>query len=74
LKRALALLWQRRSECARATPILAVHDEIVVECDATAAESAAAWLRGAMLDAMAPLIAPVPVEVEVKVGQTWGGD
>jgi hypothetical protein len=24
-----------------------------------------------MLDAMAPLIDPVPVEVEVKVGTTW---
>ena len=28
----------------------------------------------AMLDAMAPLIDPVPVEVEVKIGTTWGGD
>ena len=74
LKRALAMLWQRRSECAGAVPILAVHDEIVVECDATAAELAAAWLRTAMIDAMAPLIAPVPVEVEVKIGQTWGGE
>jgi hypothetical protein len=24
-------------------------------------------------DAMAPLIDPVPVEVEVKIGRTWGG-
>ena len=31
-----------------------------------------AWLKRAMLDAMAPLIDPVPVEVEVKVGPTWG--
>ena len=74
LKRALALLWQRRGECAAAVPILAVHDEIVVECEAEAAELAREWLRRAMLDAMVPLITPVPVEVEVKVGRTWGGD
>jgi hypothetical protein len=34
----------------------------------------ACWLRQAMVDAMAPLIDPVPVEVEVKVARTWGGD
>ena len=38
--------------------VLAVHDEIVVECDE---------------DAMTPLLESVPVEVEVKVGKTWGG-
>jgi hypothetical protein len=26
-----------------------------------------------MCDAMAPLIDPVPVEVEVTTGRTWGG-
>jgi hypothetical protein len=31
-----------------------------------------AWLKAAMVDALAPLLAPVPVEV--KVGRTWGGD
>ena len=33
LKLALAYLLERRHECPRAQPILAVHDEIVVECD-----------------------------------------
>ena len=32
-KRALALLHERRDECPGAVPILAVHGEIVVECD-----------------------------------------
>jgi DNA polymerase I-like protein with 3'-5' exonuclease and polymerase domains len=54
--------------------VLAVHDEIVVECDAGQADAVAAWLKGAMLDGMAPLAEPVPVEVEVKVAPTWGGD
>ncbi len=73
LKLALALLWERREQAPGAFPVLAVHDEIVIEADADKADTVVAWLKAAMVDAMAPLIAPVPVEVEVKVGQTWGG-
>jgi DNA polymerase-1 len=73
LKLALALLWERRSECPGAFPVLVVHDEIVVECDESQDDAVSAWLKQAMLDGMAPLIDPVPVEVEVKVGRTWGG-
>jgi DNA polymerase-1 len=74
LKLALALLWERRDQCPGVFPVLAVHDEIVVECDEGQADAATAWLKAAMLEAMAPLLAPVPVEVEVKVARTWGGD
>jgi DNA polymerase-1 len=74
LKAALALLWERRTECPGAMPVLAVHDEIVVECDAGRAEAAAAWLQRAMLDGMAPLADPVPVAVTVAAARTWGGD
>jgi hypothetical protein len=73
LKRALVLLWERRGECPDAEVVLAVHDEIVVEVPETHAEVAKAWVAKAMTDAMAPLIDPVPVEVEAKVGKTWGG-
>ncbi|HYH69232.1 MAG TPA: DNA polymerase, partial [Urbifossiella sp.] len=73
LKRALALLWERRGQCPGAFPVLVVHDEIVVECDADREEEAAVWLRVAMVDGMAPLVSPVPVEVEVSAGPTWGG-
>ena len=38
------------------------------------ADRAAAWLKRAMLDGMAPLVTPIPVEVEVSVGLTWAGD
>jgi DNA polymerase-1 len=71
LKLALALLWERRDQCPGAFPVLAVHDEIVVEADADQADVAATWLKQAMTDAMAPLIAPVPVEVKAAVGATW---
>jgi DNA polymerase I-like protein with 3'-5' exonuclease and polymerase domains len=73
LKQALALLWERRAECPAAVPVLAVHDEIVVECDAVDADAVSAWLTRAMVDGMAPFAAPVPVVVETSVGPTWGG-
>jgi DNA polymerase I-like protein with 3'-5' exonuclease and polymerase domains len=74
LKLALVLLWERRQQVAGAFLILAVHDEIVVEADAATADTAAGWLKTAMMDAMAPLIEPVPVEVEIKIARSWGGN
>jgi DNA polymerase I-like protein with 3'-5' exonuclease and polymerase domains len=71
-KRALALLWQRRAEVPSARPVLFNHDEIVVEVDEGEAETAKGWLVRALLDGMAPLIAPVPVRVDAKVGPSWG--
>jgi DNA polymerase I-like protein with 3'-5' exonuclease and polymerase domains len=73
LKRALVLLWERRGECPGAEVVLAVHDEIVIEVPEADAEVAKAWVARSMIDAMAPLLDPVPVEVEAKVGRTWGG-
>ena len=52
MKMALALLWERRDECPGAVPILAVHDEIVVECDEGDAEKVEDWLKKAMVDGM----------------------
>ncbi|HEX5273158.1 MAG TPA: DNA polymerase, partial [Gemmataceae bacterium] len=73
-KLAMALLWERRQECPGAFPVLFCHDEIVVECGADQADAVKGWVTRAMVDAMAPLIDPVPVEVEVKVGRTSAGD
>jgi DNA polymerase I-like protein with 3'-5' exonuclease and polymerase domains len=72
-KQAMALLWERRGQCPGAFPVLFVHDEIVVEAEEGQADAAAAWLKQAMEDGMAGVLDPVPCEVEVKVGQTWGG-
>jgi hypothetical protein len=43
-----------------AFPVLAVHYEIVVEADEGQADAVAAWLKAAMVAAMAPLINPRP--------------
>jgi DNA polymerase-1 len=78
-KLALALLYERRHECPGAVPIIALHDEIVVECDEDNVEAVSAWLESAMKDGMAEVLAlatgedrHVPVEVEVESGKTWG--
>ena len=73
IKLALALLGERREQLPGAFPVLAVHDEIVLECPADQADAAAAVLKTAMIDAMAPIIDPVPVEVEVTTAPSWGG-
>jgi DNA polymerase-1 len=72
LKAALGLLWQRRDQAPGAFPVLAVHDELVIECDTGAVEEASAWLRSAMVDGMQQFIPDVPVEVELGAGETWG--
>jgi DNA polymerase-1 len=76
-KLALALLHERRHEFPGAVPIIALHDEIVVEGDA---KEAKAWLEKAMLDGMDEVIngpgdgdPAVPIGVEVESGRTWAG-
>jgi DNA polymerase-1 len=73
LKTAIALLWNRRAQCPSAVPIIFCHDEIVLEVLEADGNRAAEWLRRCMVEAVATLIEPVPVEVEVAVGRTWGG-
>lgn len=73
IKLALALLWERRHELPDVFPVLVVHDEIALEAPEAEAEAAKVWLVKAMVDALAPILDPVPVEVEAKVVQTWGG-
>jgi DNA polymerase-1 len=57
-----------------AFPVLAVHDEVVIEADADQADVVAGWLKATMVEAMAPLIETVSIEVEVRVARTWGGE
>jgi DNA polymerase I-like protein with 3'-5' exonuclease and polymerase domains len=71
-----ALLWERRDECPGAVPVLACHDEVVIECNADKAEEAKEWLVQAMkdgMDAVANVMEPhIPIEVEASVSKTWG--
>jgi DNA polymerase-1 len=76
LKLALALLWERRSECPGAVPVLVCHDEVVVECDAEKAADTRAWLEKPMVEGMAAVIngtgkARMPVEVDARIVKSW---
>jgi len=77
LKLALSLLWERRGECPSAVPIIACHDEIVVECDADKVEEAKEWLVGAMKDGMDAAVnvgePHILIEVEASVAKVWSG-
>ena len=76
LKLALALLYERRHEAPGAFPVLAVHDEIVVEAPEETAFEVAEWvaniMREAMMTVMAKAKMAVPVEVEADVFLDWG--
>ena len=77
LKLALALLWERRSECPGATPVLACHDEVVVECDEDRGEETKHWLEKTMIEGMDAVLNSagevcVPVEVEARIARSWG--
>lgn len=77
LKLALALLWERRSECPGAVPILVCHDEVVVECEAERAADARAWLKKAIIEGMDAVLNSmdevyVSVEVETRIARSWG--
>ena len=64
------MLWDRRAEMPLALPVVAAHDELVLECDDAEADAMATWLRTALLDALTPLLDPVPAEVTVRTALT----
>ena len=76
LKLAFALLYERLGGCPGAVPILAVHDEVVVECDAEAAPGVAEWLsttlRGAVADVLGYEELGGEDAVETAVVEAWG--
>lgn len=72
LKVALALLWERKEKVRNTFPILAVHDELVVDAPEEEAEEALAWLTTAMKEGMGNILQGVPVEVEGGIFHDWG--
>ncbi|MEX0269006.1 DNA polymerase [Leptolyngbyaceae cyanobacterium UHCC 1019] len=50
-----------------------VHDELLIECPAEMGQTVASLLKQSMLDAAQPMLAPIPVGVDVKVAPSWGG-
>jgi DNA polymerase I len=71
-KLALGFAW-RGFQGTDVLIIAAIHDEIVLECPMVRADWAMERLRDAMVKAGDFLIAPIPVEVEVRKVMSWGG-
>jgi len=70
LKRALRLLHDDiRETSARLVNI--VHDEIIVECDATDAEKTKGMLESAMTRAGEQFVSRVPIKVDIHVADEW---
>lgn len=70
LKRALRLLHDKiNTTSARLVNI--VHDEIILECDASEAEISAQYLEDAMCDAGKEYVKKVPVKVDVHIADEW---
>ena len=73
VKLALAHLWQDRAAVPSAAPVLAVHDELVVEVKAGEAVAAVEWLRGHMEAAGREVVPDLPIAVEAAVVADWSG-
>lgn len=70
-KLAMGLLWPQLQAYPDAWLINAVHDELVVECQADDSPQVAEILRNAMIDAGKSLLPNIPIEVDVHIGRTW---
>ena len=70
LKRALRLLHDDiRPTSAKLVNI--VHDEIIVECAAAAAEKTSQSVESAMLRAGEEFVSKVPIRVDVHIADEW---
>jgi DNA polymerase I-like protein with 3'-5' exonuclease and polymerase domains len=72
-KAGLAELWRTRATVPSAVPVLAVHDEVVIECDRADVERAAAWLQDCLVTGMRHFLTQAPVRVDVTNAIDWSG-
>lgn len=63
--------WDESDRSPEALLVSQVHDEIVLECPTELAEIEARRLQSIMIAAAVPYLADFPVEVEVKIGESW---
>ena len=74
-KLAAAMVWERRDKF-KGNPLLVnmIHDELLVEVDAAAAETDAAFLEAIMLEGMSEALgSDAPVRVDVNACSSWAG-
>jgi DNA polymerase-1 len=62
-------MWESRDDVG-AFPVLAIHDEIVVEAPEEKANEVKEWLTKCMVEGMGDVLKEVPVAVAVEVRRT----
>jgi DNA polymerase I-like protein with 3'-5' exonuclease and polymerase domains len=76
LKLAMARLGEALGEHTDVLPILTLHDEVVIECDAEAALEVARWLDVTLRKAAADVLGNEELDgedaVETTVKEAWG--
>ena len=70
-KLAMANLRPNLQPLTKAWLVNAIHDELVVECEAADAPDVAKILQEAMVSAGRSLLPDIPIEVDVTTGLTW---
>jgi len=70
-KIALARVHARLAKLSRAELVNAVHDELVVECEAGEAEAVAAATQEEMILAAKEILTHTPIAVDVEIGDYW---
>ena len=55
-----------------AFPVLAIHDEIVVEAPEEKVDEVKEWLTVCTVEGMNAFLREVPVKVEIAVKDSWG--
>ena len=72
-KRGMGILWEERRKFPSAVLVLAVHDELVVECDQEDGPAVAEWVSEVMRKGAEEYVRRVPVRVDAKAADTWAG-
>jgi DNA polymerase-1 len=50
-----------------------IYDEVLIECPQSAIATLQPIVHRILIEVAAPLLAPIPVEVSMSVGESWGG-
>lgn len=68
-------LWEMRENLPDSAKLVSmIHDEVIIEVDEHDADEVVGLVKRLMIEAMSKLLPEVPIEVDAKVGKTWGGD
>jgi DNA polymerase-1 len=70
-KEALARLEENLGEFSEVRLVLFNHDEVVLEAPVAQALEVSVWLERIMIEAMEPILKPVPCVVDTAIGYDW---